>query len=271
MSGAGSGRLIPARPSDRFFSFFARYVRRLLRRRFHSVRIARDGLAHFEGLSSSRRPTIVLLSHSSWWDPLVATFLSGEISPRRPVLAPMDREQLERFRFFRRIGMFGIDPDDPESLEAMRTYVIDAFRERSRTMLWLTPQGRFTDVRDPVRIRPGAAAIASMAEDEVDVCSIAIEYVFWQESRAEVLVRCLPVERPERPSTSGWHRAMTATMQSNADALAGLARAREEDAFSTLVGDRSRTSFFYDLMLRLRGRGGEIAARRATDKEASGA
>ena len=65
----------------------------------------------------------------------------------------MDREQLERFRFFRRIGMFGIDPDDPESLEAMRTYVIDAFRERSRTMLCRSrslPQYRKGGVRNTI-------------------------------------------------------------------------------------------------------------------------
>ncbi len=266
MSGAGAGSLIPARPSDRFAGFFLRYARRLLRRRFHAVRLADDGADILSSLGTSARPAIILLNHGSWWDPIVACLLRGEIAPRRPGLAPMDREQLERFGFFRRIGMFGIEPDDPESLEAMRTYVIDAFRSDPRTMLWLTPQGRFTDVRVPIRIRPGAAAIAATVGD-VDVISISIEYAFWQDSRAEVLVRCTRVDAPEVSSTSGWQRVMTETMQANADELARLVRDRASDPFVTLVGDRARTSFFYDLMLRLRGRGGEIAARRTTDKE----
>ena len=268
MSGASAGSLIPARSSDRFTGFFLRYVRRLLRRRFHAVRLADEGADVLASLGARSRPAIILLNHGSWWDPILACFLSGRLVPRRPGLAPMDRDQLERFGFFRRIGMFGIDPDDAESLEAMRAYVIDAFRSDPRTILWLTPQGRFTDVREPIRIRPGAAAIAAAVGD-VDVISISIEYAFWQESRAEALVRCVRVDPPEVASTAGWHRVMTEAMQSNADELARLVRARAVEPFTMLIGDRARTSFFYDLMLRLRGRGGEIEARRMTDKGAT--
>ena len=266
MSGADPGSLIPARRSERFSRWFARYVRRLLRRRFHAIRVANDGVEELRALAEAPRPAILLLNHCSWWDPLVATMIGLEFLSRRGVLAPIDREQLERFGFFRRIGLFGIDPDDPSSLKAMRGYVLDGFREDPRNVLWLTPQGRFTDVREPVRIRPGAANIAAACAD-VDVLSIAIEYAFWQESRAEVLIRALPVEKPERATTAGWQRVMTRAMQENADALSALVRSREASHFHAIVGDRARTSFFYDLMLRLRGRGGEIAARRANDKE----
>ena len=99
--------------------------------------------------------------------------------------------------------------------------------------------------------------------------SVAIEYVFWQESRPEALVRIHDVEPPEQPTTAGWQRAMTSAMQANADALEILARERNPDHFESIVGDRARTSPVYDLMLKLRGRGGEIAARRDTDKDAA--
>ena len=266
MSGADAGSLIPARPSDRFKYWFARYVRKLLRRRFHAVRVANEGIETLRELDERTRPAIVLLNHSSWWDPLVAFFADSHFAPNRSALAPIDNEQLERFGFFRRIGLFGINPDDPASLKEMRSYVLENFQASPKTILWLTPQGRFTDVRAPIRIRPGAANIAAGVEG-VDVVSLAIEYVFWQESRAEILMRATPVEPPKNLSTAGWQRAMTAKMQENSDALAALSQNRDASEFTAIVGDRARTSFFYDLMLRLRGKGGEIAARRESDKE----
>ena len=96
---------------------------------------------------------------------------------------------------------------------------------------------------------------------------MSIEYIFWQDSRPEVLVRLEDVEPPSRPTTAGWQRVMTRTMQANADALSELARNRDPEAFTTDIGDQARTSPVYDLLLRLRGRGGEIAARRDTDKD----
>lgn len=268
MSGFGPDSLIPARTSDWFTAGFTRYVRRLLRKRFHSVRIAHDGLQDLEKLAKSDRPAVILLNHSSWWDPLVAVLASSAHLPGRRGIAPIDSAQLKRFGFFRRIGMFGIDPDSPESMQAMRTYVLDCFRKDPRLVLWLTPQGRFTDVRDPIRIRPGAAGIAS-AHGDLDVLSLSIEYCYWQESRAEVLMRASTIEAPGEPSTASWQRAMTSGMQQNSDVLAELVRSREDSSFQEIVGDRARTSFFYDLMLRARGRGGEIAARRGEDRGAA--
>ena len=267
MSGADSDRLIPARPSKLITNWFVRYVMRLFRRRFHSFRIASDGLRTFRDLESSKRPAIVLLNHSAWWDPLVGVVVAQGENTRRPLLAPIDRKQLERFKFFRKLGFFGIDPEDPEALADMREYVIDAFQADPRTWLWLTPQGRFTDVRSPVRIRPGAARIAAAIPD-VDVISLTIEYVFWQDSKPEVLIRFARIET-EQTSTSGWQRAMTDGMQANADALSRLVQTRDDDAFQTLIDSGTRNSFIYDIYLRIRGRHGEIKARRQPKEQAA--
>lgn len=270
MSGARPERLIPARPGPTFTRFFIRYVRRLTRRRFHAVRLVEGGDRLLREAGESDRPLMVLLNHASWWDPLIGVLVGSTITPLRPALAPIDREQLERFGFFRRIGLFGIDPDDPESLVAMRDYVLEAFARDPRTSLWLTPQGRFTDVRSPIRIRPGAASIAAAA-GELDVLSLAVEYVFWQDSRPEVLLRLERVRLEGAASTTAWHRAMTGTMQANADALAELARERDPEAFILFHGGPARNNMLYDLLLRLRGRSGEIAARRETDRSAANA
>jgi 1-acyl-sn-glycerol-3-phosphate acyltransferase len=265
MSGADSDRLIPARPSKLMTNWFVRYVNRLFRRRFHTFGIAREGLDSFRQIELAKKPAIILLNHASWWDPLVGVMLAKGHVVRRPLLAPIDREQLERFKFFRKLGFFGIDPEDPRSLEDMFEYVTASFQSTPQTWLWLTPQGQFTDVRKPVRIRPGAAKIAASTPD-IDVMSLAIEYAFWQDSKPEVLVRFARIE-PQQTTTSGWQRAMTEGMQANADALSRLVQDRDIKAFERILGSGTRNAFIYDLYLRLRGRHGEIEARRESAEQ----
>ncbi|MBL0926566.1 MAG: lysophospholipid acyltransferase family protein [Phycisphaerales bacterium] len=264
MAPAAQPDLIPAKPSAWFFRFFSNYSRRLMGKRFNAVRIASGTERVLAGLDARDGPAIVLLSHSSWWDPLLSLVLAHGLTPRRTHGAPMDREQLSKFGIFRKVGIFGIDPDDPVSMRAMLDYVAAWFGREARPTLWITPQGRFTDVRDPVVIRPGAAALAARTRPAA-VVSCAIEYGFWQDQRPECFVRLAEVPPPgASPSTADWHRVMGPAMQANGDALAGLVRAREAPAFTCLVGGGGgRINPVYDLWLKLRGRSGVIAARRA--------
>ena len=173
-------------------------------------------------------PFLGLLSHASWLDPLVGLLVWRQLLPDRDLRMPMDAEQLARFGFFKRLGVFGIDPDDPASLDAMRRFVLDHFATGVRPALGLTPQGRFTDPREPVRLRPGAAAIAAAAPSNTAVVAIAVEYVFWQDQRPEILISATRCPRPTGPaSTTGWHRAMTEAFSDAAARLAAAAIARD--------------------------------------------
>jgi 1-acyl-sn-glycerol-3-phosphate acyltransferase len=237
---------------------FQWYVRRLLRKRFFAVRISRSGLPNVEAWCSGRGPLLLLLNHSSWWDPILLALLQGVCCPDRRVIAAMDRVQLERFTIFRRMGVFGIDPDDPASLPALVDHVHRVVMQEPRTIVMLTPQGRFTDVREPMRLRPGAAALAARLPD-VRALSVSLEYPFWLDAKPEVLMRFCDVQSPEVSSTAAWQRALTAAMQANADALAAESIARDPSGFDTLLGGGvARVNPFYDLWLRMTGRGTAI-------------
>ena len=55
-------------------------------------------------------------------------------------------------------------------------------------MLWITPQGQFSDVRErPIVFKPGMAALAARVP-RCAVLPLAIEYVFWNERTPEVLL-----------------------------------------------------------------------------------
>lgn len=268
--------ILPGRWNARFFSFFAWYSRRLVARNFHGLRLSRDSCA--EGLDADGRPVIVALSHSSWWDPIAAVLIKDALMPSRASCSPMDRVQLERFGFFRKIGIFGIDPDDPGAAGPMADYVMERMREHPRPTLIITPQGRFADVRAPVEVRPGTALLAARMAREgraPRVVGMAVEYPFWIDRKPEMLVRVSEFEPPEDGTrASSWQRAIERGMAGNAAALAALAVARDPAPFRTLIGRGSGAVHpVFDAWARMRGRSTaiDLSARRGASTGVGGA
>ncbi len=249
--------VVPGAYDARFVRFFAWYVRRMFASKFHAFRVATGTRHVLASLADHSGPAIVVMNHSSWWDPLVALMLGHHLCPLRTGCAPMDARELAKFGILKKLGIFGIAPDDARSLPAMSRYVLDRFTTDPRATLWITPQGRFMDPREPVVLRPGAAAIAARASN-VRVVSLAVEFAFWVDQKPEVFTRLAEVPVPASPSTARWHGAMTQAMQANADVLAQLVRARDAAAFEHLLAsDAPRDGSInpaMDLWLRLRGK-----------------
>lgn len=263
--------LIPASYSPTVTKYFARWVRRMFKKSFHAVRVAPEHGQSIAELQQSDTPAIVLLSHTSWWDPLVSLVLHDHHGPGREPLAPMDASQLAKFGFFKKLGIFGIQPDNPASLQAMGEYVRRRFEANRRATLWITPQGRFVDPRDPIELRPGAASLAAKTPN-VRVLALAIEYAFWTDQKPEVFLRFEPCATPERPgSTTAWHREFLRAMAENNARLAEAVRSRDAARFRPALGEITAggdsdsgpaTNWFYDLWIRLRGQSARVEDRR---------
>lgn len=244
---------IADRWSPRFAALFGG-AQRQLQRRFHAVRLTRGSRKALESLRQVSGPALVAMSHASWWDPMVAVWLHLRFFPERGNVSPMNAQELARFRFLTRLGIFGIDPDDPASLPAMVRHVVARLRAMPKATFMVTPQGRFTDVRDPVVPRPGAAAV--LAEwPGMPAWSVAVEYGFWVDARPEVFLRVERLEPPSEPRRGAWQRTLQAGMQANADRLAEVVRAREPGRFESVLGGEAHVHPVYDLWLKLRGRG----------------
>ena len=259
------GALIPATPSPRVRSVFAAMVAGMMRRKFHAVRIARGSREVLASLDSGDRPALVVMNHVSWWDPILAIVAWRAFFPSRAPYGPIDANELKRFAIFRKVGLFGVDPDDPATLEAMRDYLAAEAARTPRLAFVVTPQGKFSDVRDEIVVRPGAAAIAAALKVDRAV-AIAVEYAFWVDQKPEVFVRAEPVDCAEG-GTIAWQRRILAAMRANQAALAPLVRARDAGVFEPLDASFapkvSGTNPVYDLWLRLTGRsGGELGEAR---------
>jgi 1-acyl-sn-glycerol-3-phosphate acyltransferase len=267
----GKDLLIPASYSPTVTKYFARWVRRMFKKSFHAVRVMPEHSEVIAALQQSHTPAIVLLSHTSWWDPLISLTLHDQHGPGREPLAPMDASQLVKFGFFKKLGIFGIQPDNPESLRAMGEYVRARFAANPRATLWITPQGRFVDPRDPIELRPGAAALAAKTPN-ARVLALAIEYAFWTDQKPEVFLRFEPCATPSRPdSTTAWHREFLRAMAENNARLAEAVRSRDAARFRPALGEITAggdsdagpaTNWFYDLWLRLRGQSSRVEDRR---------
>ena len=253
--------------SARFFGFFAWYVRGMLRRSFHAVRMVRGGDDELRGHASHERPVIMALSHASWWDPLLCVYLHQRFSPARRALGPIHARELSKFRFMRKLGLFGVDPDDPASFDPMVEHSTARMNDAPGTNFWITPQGRLVDVRTPIELRPGAAAVAARlcAGAGCRVVCVALEYAFWVDKRPEVFLRVEPCVAETPTSMTSWHRSLTRAMQRNGAALAELVAARDPSAFTCLEGGEApRIHPVYDALLALRGQ------RRALDERGDG-
>lgn len=254
--------IAPASPSPKFLLLFGGYACRLLRKRFANVRIELTSTDVLQQAQTHNGPLIIAMNHPSWWDPIVGVAIRHIYFPDRPALSPIEMPMYERFGFMRRLGMFGISPEHPDALKEMVCYVHQQCEHAPRSAIFITPQGIFTDVREPIAVRPGAGAMAS-GLDSVRVVTILTELAFWHDRRPELLLLARDCPTPVCPSTASWTRQIRMSMQSGADELAQLVIARNEEAFTSMLPrGGADVNPAFDLWQRLRGRGSRISPSR---------
>jgi len=159
---------------------------------------------------------------------------------------------LARYRMFGRLGFFGVEQGTPRgAVQFLRA--AQAILAAPHTALWITPQGRFADARErPIRLQPGLGHLARRTPRATFV-PLALEYVFWDEQRPELLARFGPAWRAEESATSADLSAQLATaLTATQDTLAQQAIARDPAAFQMLLEGRRGVNFIYDSWRRLR-------------------
>lgn len=262
--------ILHAKHSARFRRAFVWYSHRLLRKRFAAVRLATGSTETLRGVNEHEGPAIIVMNHPSWWDPILALVVGHRFFSTRPPTGPIDAAQWRKFGFMKRLGLFGLDPDHHNAINAMTEHVLALFQNSPRTVLGITPQGMFTDVRDTIRPRPGVAAIAARSHDNPGtpgavVASLTMEYAFWNEPKPEVFLRAQQVDAPATPTTPAWHRAIRNAMAQNAEKLAELVLGRDPANFDPLIGTGGTSVHpVYDRWLRLRGHDPQIQPRPET-------
>jgi 1-acyl-sn-glycerol-3-phosphate acyltransferase len=227
--------------------FFRGIVRSYFRRHFRAVAITK---LSYKGLLDAGGPCVIYANHSSWWDPMVMVFLGERLIPV-PNYAPMDAAALEKYPILRKLGIFPIDMTSARgAAQFLRTsQAILA----SGGALWITPQGRFADPREPLAFKPGLGALAAR-NPAVPFYPLAIEYTFWDERLPEALLHIGPAVSIGADTTSEEaSRQLEAALASAMQELRARAIARDPSAFEVMIAGGRGTGGFYALGRRLRG------------------
>jgi 1-acyl-sn-glycerol-3-phosphate acyltransferase len=226
--------------------WFTWYSRRYLRRHFHSLRVSLAGLR----LGGSGLPLVIYSNHASWWDALVGLVLKAELFPGRTAFAPIAADALAHYKFFRKLGFFGVEQGTRRgAIQFLRT--AEKVLRDNNSLLVITPQGRFADVRErPVRFEAGLGHLAKRVERSLFL-PMAVEFVFWEERLPEILVRFgEPVEvRADRsPACDAkyWTTLFEQKLAATQDALAGQVQRRNPDEFRIVLRGGAGQGGVYD-------------------------
>ena len=224
------------------FRLFGLYLRWYLGRHFHALRISRTGLPR----DLAGKPLIVYSNHPSWWDPAVYILLCDMLFRGRAGYGPMDTSALGKYGVLERMGVFGVDLDNPRGAATfLRTSL--AVLDSPANMLWITAEGAFTDPRTrPVTLRPGLAHLARRVPGAV-ILPLAIEYTFWNESRPEALLRFGEPLLSDLPgSVSEWTARLESRLADTMDVLATESATRNAALFQPLVRGGAGIGGIYD-------------------------
>lgn len=235
-----------------FQNGFHQFLQRYLRRHFHRI-----GVHHSWGdqvPNDNALPLIVYGNHPSWWDPLIAHFANRCLFPGRQFYAPIDAASLQQYRVFEKLGFFGVQLGSRRGAEAFLKQSL-AILGSGHTALWMTPQGRFVDPRDPaVPLRPGLAHLCTRLHKGW-VIPVAIEYLFWDERLPECLIHlgaALRVEEFTDLSKSRWRDLLASRLDESQRRLAELTVARSFEPFDSLLGGRVGPGGWYEAARRVK-------------------
>jgi 1-acyl-sn-glycerol-3-phosphate acyltransferase len=253
--------------SPRLLRAFTAYSHWYVARHFHSVRISLMGGPPM----LNDIPVVIYANHASWWDPLVCLLLQDRCFPGRRAFAPIEDQALEQYRFFARLGFFGVTQNSVRGAARFLRTATDVLTH-SNTVLWLTPQGRFADARErPAHFKAGLGHLPLRVERAAFV-PLALEYVFWEERKPEVLCRfgraeiigrnserllrsvdALPgdARQPGSPAEE-WTRHFERRLEVTQTDLAREVQTRNVTAFHSILTSRSGVGFVYDSWRALR-------------------
>jgi len=238
------------KPSKRLLALFDLYLRWYIGRHFHGLRVA-----HGERfLCEVQGPTIIYLNHPSWWDPLTCMMVARRFLPNANHYGPMDEAALKRYRFFGKLGLFPVELSTTRgAMQFLRsaTEIVST----PNSVLWLTPQGCFADVRlVPLTFKDGLGALLSRLP-EATLLPLAIEYVFWDERLPEILVNVgssICISGGGNTRTEDWSDPLTAALSAAQHELAELAMSRDASRFEALLDGGAGIGGVYNLWQRLR-------------------
>lgn len=163
--------------------FFYRYFERLLRNHFsHFYRV--NNVPNIDKATS----LIITPNHFSWWDGFIVLAVARLYIPKTFYLMMLE-EQLSRYRYFRKLGAFSIDPGHISRVREALRYSIDILRSPDNLIVFY-PQGKLESYdRRPLTLQKGIYSLIRRTASIASILIVGFKINFYEEKLPEIIVR----------------------------------------------------------------------------------
>lgn len=235
--------------ADWFQNGFHRFLRPYLGRHFHAIAVAQGSRPDETVLGEDSEGSVIVFgNHPSWWDPMTGHFLNQQLFAGRQFYAPIDAEALEKYRVLAKLGFYGVQLNHSSGAAAFLKSS-NKILDHGQAALWITPEGRFADVRDhDSDLMPGLAHLCHR-RNTGHAIAMAMEYVFWDERLPVCLVQFgtpIALDAHESWSKADWATELSNQLRENQNELASLAITRDSKHFENLLAGRTGAGGIYD-------------------------
>ena len=204
MSSSQNGKnplFIPEKESPVFTWIFYRYALTLYRRRFRAVWL------DDRQMPRNTRATLYIGNHNTWWDALNPLLLNERVIGKR-ARAMMDEEQLQRYPFFRRLGVFSINRQHPRKALASLEHAVQLLNgsglEKRPVGLWFYPEGKLVRPDTPVVAENGITWLARKLDAaRTEIVPFAVHIHSMRSDKPELFVRMGPAIDPRMFEMTG--------------------------------------------------------------------
>lgn len=142
---------------------FQRYLKHILRKNFHSIRIIGELPAVDDNL-----PLIIAPNHSSWWDGFFV-YLFNMYHFKRKFYLMMLEQQLSKYPFFSKLGAFSINQNSIPAIIKSLAYASNIMKNKEN-LLVIYPQGKLQPTwEQPLKTYNGLSRVIMNSDQKINL------------------------------------------------------------------------------------------------------